>query len=657
MSRHSAFCLDDITVHQQQVGAFVCCDMMDFEQDKQMPSAGIKQDENDNNTNEKSEKIHRNDSLSISNSARSTNSKDSMDNPESASAPAINQLDVLAKTDTSGTECTEQCPVADTTANAVSTAEDESDQCETDEQAEVGEQQARGEDSGQVQDSSGIQVHIMEADDSSNEDRNSSDYICYKPTIGCGVDSSSFDRIPENLQRTPSPEELMVMEDIFEPRPSTSKDSGINRIGSPASGTSSTVSAGHEKELPSQESVQPPSSIDDKRQRLKFLPRTNQYEKHPLLQIRSESGLSEFEMMMLERDTTKQQAVAENPLRTYSLDESGQNKLKTTTQRLVPRGAHIERNALFEKTASGLSELEQYLLEKEQELGESSSTSQEVYRATTQNRHSISSVPLPLSTNSTSKMHSLSKAETLNSNNIQADNVKSSANAPKAKLKTSKSADARSKRPPMQHSKSISEGSLPSQQALQPRRIQYEKHHLLETRDDSGMSELDHFLKEKELEIKEKGKCSSKCTCKNVNCNKCKGASPRLTTKEVDMVTRIEPKMNNKRVHFQRQECVEAEHKTVPSTTNSGAEKDQSEQPADVLSAECVPREEGELHQTSAASHGQTATGKESQPVPGTLSDNPQAGDHGDGTRKEAKSNDKPSKTKTKRHKSVCTMS
>ncbi|KAK2164950.1 hypothetical protein LSH36_57g06009 [Paralvinella palmiformis] len=620
---------------------------MDIEQDKQMPSTGIKQDENDNNTNTQLESIHHNDALRTSHPQKAG---DIMDNMDSASAAVGDGHDESTGVDIADTICMEQWTVtADTTASRPTNGDDNSERGDTGILAATDVHQVSGDDdNSDVQDSSGIQVHIMAADDSSNEDVNSNEYNCYKPVIGCNVDSSSFDRIPDSLQRTPSPEELMVMEEIFEPRPSTSKDSGINRIGSPASGTSSTISAGHERELsPSHESIHTPAPIEDRRQRLKFLPRTNQYEKHPLLQIRSESGLSEFEMMMLERDTRHSAAPsAENPLRTYSLDESGQNK-STTMQRLIPRGAHIERNALFEKTASGLSELEQYLLEKEQELGESSSASQEVYRASIQNRHSISNVPLPLRTNSSNKQAPI-KSSNASSNSVQTRSIGGSAKGSKMKTPDKKPTDARLKRPPMQHSKSISEGTLPSQRALQPRRIQYEKHHLLETRDDSGMSELDHFLMEKEKEISEKGKCSSKCTCKNVNCNKCKGASPRLNTKEVDMVTRIEPKMNNKRVHFQRQECIEGDHKTAPSSADASVNLDQRQhQQSEIQSAE---------HRSGDASTGDSAM-TEAEHTPDSEEGNLQPGSPRDTTAKESKSNEKPSKLKTKRHKSVCTMS
>jgi hypothetical protein len=221
-------------------------------------------------------------------------------------------------------------------------------------------------------------------------------------------------------------------------------------------------------------------------------------------------------------------------------------------------------------------------------------------------------------------------------------------------------ADTKPRRPPMQHSKSISEGSLPSRRmTLQPRRIQYEKHPLLETRDDSGMSEIDHFLKEKENEIQEKGKCSTKCTCKNVNCVKCKGASPRLLTKEVDMVTRIEPKMNNKRVHFQRQDCVEVSpdrRKSQSENTDVSGPTDKSQEPAtpveattptpdntpDIITEAVQVKDIESPAIEELTTHSQTPTERDNQLT---------EPDHN------IKDKSKTSRKKTKRRKSVCMLS
>ena len=412
------------------------------------------------------------------------------------------------------------------------------------------------------------------------------------------------------LQRSPSPEDIIVMEGIFEPRPSTSRDSGINRLGSPVSGSGSIdhtepdldtapVRPSIQDPVPARPPIQDPvparppiqdpvparppiqdpvparppltvslsASAQDRRQRLKFLPRTSQYEKNPLLQIRSDSGMSEFELLLLERDTRHSESV-ETKLRTFSLDESGRTHThqRPGPRRLEPRGAHMEKNALFEKNASGLYELEQYLLEKEQELGESSSTSQEVSCASVQSAHSITSVPVTTSSTTTAESGFGTLSESSNLSIHTTSELSSFTQPTSTSVDEITLVDVKPRRPPMQHSKSISEGSLPSRRmTLQPRRIQYEKSSLLETRDDSGLSEIDRFLREKETEIQEKGKCSTKCTCKNVNCVKCKGSSPRLLSKEIDMLTRIEPKMNNKRVHFQRQDCVQLSperHKT-----------------------------------------------------------------------------------------------
>ena len=88
---------------------------------------------------------------------------------------------------------------------------------------------------------------------------------------------------------------------------------------------------------------------------LAIMPRTEQYQKHPLLQNRSDSGMSEIELFLKE----KSGFVKRDP--------------EPPRMRLEPRGAQIERHALLVKTSSGMSELEQYLLEKDREALYSSS--------------------------------------------------------------------------------------------------------------------------------------------------------------------------------------------------------------------------------------------------------------------------------------------
>ncbi|ELT90455.1 hypothetical protein CAPTEDRAFT_222719 [Capitella teleta] len=125
-------------------------------------------------------------------------------------------------------------------------------------------------------------------------------------------------------------EDGVQLEGIFEPRPSTSN--------SPASRSTAKRSMSLAVD-----------SCSERRQRLALLPRTTQYEKHPLLQERSgDAGLSELEIFLHE----KEQDIAEH----------------RATSALVPRGAHYEASGLLAKKSSGLTELEQYLQEKEAEM-------------------------------------------------------------------------------------------------------------------------------------------------------------------------------------------------------------------------------------------------------------------------------------------------
>ena len=206
-----------------------------------------------------------------------------------------------------------------------------------------------------------------------------------------------------------------VLEGIFEPRPSTSS--------SPAARTTAKRSMSLAVDCSS-----------ERRQRLALLPRTSQYEKHALLQERSgDAGLSELEIFLLE----KEQSVPE------------EHQKAATASALVPRGAHYETNALLTKKNSGLTELEQYLQEKEAELLEKN------------RRHS----------------------------------------------------DPQRK------------------QRLEPRCNQYEANPLLQSKDEAGLSPIEHLLISKVEEAAaaaaedDKGKCSARCACKNARCANCKSDS------------------------------------------------------------------------------------------------------------------------------------
>lgn len=246
--------------------------------------------------------------------------------------------------------------------------------------------------------------------------------------------SSSQDS-DHKLGTTDEESEEKELEEIFEPRPSTS-NSPCRMAGK------RSMSLAVE-------------SSDRRHPPLALLPRTNQYEKHPLLQDRSAEGLSELEMFLME----KEQAVQDK---------------RQPREALVPRGAHYETHALLVKKTSGLTELEQYLMEKEEEILNEQ-----------QRRHS--------------------------------------------------EGDHRQKR-------------------LEPRSSQYQASALLESRDESGLSPIDHLLLDKVEEL-DKGKCSARCTCKNAHCPNCRsegaGSTPSTPpSPEVDTVSRIEPKTSSKHVHF-----------------------------------------------------------------------------------------------------------
>ena len=121
-----------------------------------------------------------------------------------------------------------------------------------------------------------------------------------------------------------------------------------------------------------------------KRRSLPFVPRTSQYEKHSLLQEKTESGHNEIELFLMEKENNCAAAAEKRAYfrKGYSLQEDV--LLGTTNaaaaespclpplpaQKLVPRGATFERHHLLKKTASGLSELEMLLLDKEREFEE-----------------------------------------------------------------------------------------------------------------------------------------------------------------------------------------------------------------------------------------------------------------------------------------------
>ena len=257
--------------------------------------------------------------------------------------------------------------------------------------------------------------------------------------------------------------------------------------------------------------------------KLSIQPRTTQYEPNPLLQGHNEQGRTLLEEMFAERLLHTQDSL---------------NKLQ-------PRGASCERGGLLQRNASGLTELEVYLQEREREI----------------------------------TRNPMTKASSV-------DSTSSMASARRAML--------------------LRQQSMPeTRPRLEPRVSQFEQHALLAEKDNSGMSILDAFLQEKEHDIEQgsdngsitsKGKCSEKCTCKNANCTVCKGpgsksaystpsssgSHPPLMKKESSRETVIEPKANNKRVHFSEsgeeeengQQQVDSDSNKPPSTNQKTQNSD-----------------------------------------------------------------------------------
>ena len=219
-------------------------------------------------------------------------------------------------------------------------------------------------------------------------------------------------------------------------RPSTSSNSGIRR-----------------RQLDGPESSSTSEALRRPRKSLPFLPRTTQYERHPLLQMRSTAtGLSEFELMMLERD-------ADERPRRMSVEASSSSLSSGRAggrPALVPRTTQREIHPLFVRSAdSGISELEEYLKEISEMTPPARKSS-----ALPQGRSSTSSQPPPAPTSSS---------------------------------------DGDSK-------------TTAEPRKLEPRTSQCERHALLEIRDESGLSELERLLMEKEEAAAAEGSDGRRCT-------------------------------------------------------------------------------------------------------------------------------------------------
>jgi len=219
--------------------------------------------------------------------------------------------------------------------------------------------------------------------------------------------------------------------------PSTSTDTGLQR-----------------PQLDGPESSSASDPLRRPRKSLPFLPRTTQYERHPLLQMRSTAtGLSEFELLMLERD-------ADERPRRMSVETSSTSQSSGRVggrPALVPRSAHRETHPLFVRSAdSGISELEEYL----KEISQMTPPPRKSSAAGVQGRSSMSSQPPPAPTSPTD------------------DDSKATA-APRK---------------------------------LEPRTSQCERHALLEIKDESGLTELERLLMEKDEAAAAEGSNGRRCT-------------------------------------------------------------------------------------------------------------------------------------------------
>jgi len=222
--------------------------------------------------------------------------------------------------------------------------------------------------------------------------------------------------------------------------PSTSSGSGIQR-----------------RQVDGPESSSAPEALRRPRKSLPFLPRTTQYERHPLLQMRSTAtGLSEFELLMLERD-------ADERPRRMSVEASSSSPSSGRVggrPALVPRSAQRETHPLFVRSAdSGISELEEYLKEISQMTPPPARKSSAAGPASVQGRSSLSSQQPPAPTSS-------------------ADNESKATAAPRK---------------------------------LEPRTSQCERHALLEIKDESGLSELERLLMEKDEAAAAEGRRCTVC--------------------------------------------------------------------------------------------------------------------------------------------------
>jgi len=273
----------------------------------------------------------------------------------------------------------------------------------------------------------------------------------------------------------------------------TSATDAINRTDD-QQGVPSTSSGAGRRQFGESASASDP--LRRPRKSLPFLPRTTQYERHPLLQMRSAAtGLSEFELLMLERDAD------ERPRRMSvetSTSPSTRGKLAGAGRpALVPRSAHSETHPLFVRSAdSGISELEEYLKEISQ------------------------LTPPPARKSSTS---------------VQGRSSMSAATARPTTSSPSSSDDSK---------------TTPTPRKLEPRTSQCERHALLEIKDESGLSELERLLMEKNNEAAAAAAAAAAGGTDGLRCTVCgaQAASPRCDCSVSRRTNRVDG-VNADRLH------------------------------------------------------------------------------------------------------------
>ena len=108
---------------------------------------------------------------------------------------------------------------------------------------------------------------------------------------------------------------------------------------------------------------------------LSLEPRVRQYQKHELLQDRSpESGLSEVEAFLLEKQRLME--LAASPENAASIDDN-KDKDDDEKDKLEPRAPHYVPHPILQvKTEGGLTELELYFQQKEAEVEQAANVAQ-----------------------------------------------------------------------------------------------------------------------------------------------------------------------------------------------------------------------------------------------------------------------------------------